>query len=192
MQVPKFLSQSKISLDELVNKFVPKNVSPNIITLVGLGINVLLVVLYFFSTIRLEPFLILYFLTQLFDILDGSLARVRNLTSNTGRLLDTGCDIVGGILLIVVIAVKTNQLSWVWIGILALVYVIRWYFVYRNEDRDIGGYKNALVVGLLLAYYREFDGTVIVQLVALFNVVVVGLNVQDLFGKKSSKALTKR
>jgi phosphatidylglycerophosphate synthase len=188
MQVPKFLSKSKGSLDELVNKFVPKNVSPNTITLVGLGINVLLVILYFFSIIRLELFLILFFLTQFFDILDGSLARVRNLTSNTGRLLDTCSDMLSGILLIVIIAVKTSQLSWVWIGILALVYVIRWYFVYRNEDRDIGGYKNALVVGMLLAYYREFDGTVIVQLVALFNVVVVGLNVQDQFGKKSSKA----
>ena len=54
---------------------------------------------------------------------------------------------------------------------------MRWYFVYKHTDRDIGGYKNALVVGLLLAYYREFDGTVIIQLVALFNVIVIGLNI---------------
>ena len=191
MQVPLFLRQSKTWFENIADRCVPKHIHPNMITVFGFVVNLIVVVCYLVNIIRLDVFLIVYFLTQVFDVLDGAVARVRKTVTNVGRLLDTGSDLVSGVLMLCVIAYKTVLLSWVWIGILCLVYAIRWYFVYRDEDKDIGGYKNALVVGLLLAYYSEFDSTLVVQIIALFNMVVIGLNLQTRAKVSSSASLTK-
>jgi phosphatidylglycerophosphate synthase len=111
-------------------------------------------------------------------MLDGALARSRKLTSDTGRILDTGIDMVSGVLMLVAIASLTTLLNWWWVGILVVLYVVRFWFVLGNKDGELGGYKNALVVGFLIAYWRELDYTLIIELVAIYNIVVIGINLQ--------------
>jgi len=83
--------------------FLPKNkIIPNILTFTGLGINFIGAYLYFEGYMRIAGIVILF--AGLFDILDGAVARARNLATKIGAFTDSVVDrysdfvIFGGIL----------------------------------------------------------------------------------------------
>ena len=180
MKLPPLVSRLQQSFFGLVDRWIPKSITPNQVSIIGLVCNVILLVLYATRAIDLGLFLLLFLLTQVFDIVDGALARARKLTSDMGRILDSAIDMGSGILMLIVVASLTTLLNWWWVAILVLLYAIRFWFVLKDKDSELGGYKNALVIGFLLAYWRDLDYTLIVQLVAVFNVIVLGINVQKL------------
>lgn len=83
--------------------FLPKNkIIPNILTFTGLGINLIGAYLYFEGYMRIAGIVILF--AGLFDILDGAVARARNLATEIGAFTDSVVDrysdfvIFGGVL----------------------------------------------------------------------------------------------
>ena len=82
---------------------LPDNkIIPNILTFTGLGINLIGAFLFFEGYMKIAGFVILF--AGLFDILDGAVARVRNLATEIGAFTDSVVDrysdfvIFGGVL----------------------------------------------------------------------------------------------
>ncbi len=83
--------------------FIPANkIIPNILTFTGLGINLIGAFLFFEGHMRAAGIIILF--AGLFDILDGVVARARNLATKIGAFTDSVVDrysdfvIFGGLL----------------------------------------------------------------------------------------------
>ena len=86
-----------------IETLLPKNrIVPNILTFIGLGINIIGAYCYYRGYIFLGGITILF--AGIFDILDGIVARARNLDSKIGAFIDSVVDrysdfiILGGIL----------------------------------------------------------------------------------------------
>ena len=84
--------------------FLPSSkIVPNILTFTGLGINLIGAFLFFEGYMRIAGIVILF--AGLFDILDGAVARARNLATKIGAFTDSVVDrysdfvIFGGILI---------------------------------------------------------------------------------------------
>ena len=83
--------------------FIPANkIIPNILTFTGLGINLIGAFLFFKGYMRAAGIIILF--AGLFDILDGAVARARNMATEIGAFTDSVVDrysdfvIFGGLL----------------------------------------------------------------------------------------------
>lgn len=179
MRLPRSLKKIQQYLITILDTIIPSSVHPNTITLVGAVLNLIFLTLYAIGLLDIEHFLWLFLSTQLFDIFDGALARKRNLVSRGGQLLDTGVDMVSGIALCLVFITTTHLIQWTWFVLLIVLYSVRYYFVINNQDTEWGGYKNALTVGFLFAWYSYFDFTLIVQVVAIFNITSIIFTIKN-------------
>ncbi len=92
---------------------------PNVITLARIIGTMGLLVLKPFSI----PFLILYFLCGITDIVDGLIARKFNLVSKEGQILDSiaDCFMISVLLLIVVLNFILPVWSLCWIALIAII-----------------------------------------------------------------------
>lgn len=190
MRLPFFLTNLQNILVQGVDKIIPKSVTPNQITLTGLVANILLCIVYVTGHLSFGTFLLGILCTQIFDILDGGIARIRDKVTENGKLLDQLTDSISAILLLLAIFVRTGLIDWWWILILALLYTIRFALVRYNLDREYGGYKNALIISLIAAFYLSVDLTLVVQFVALFNLLVIGFaipNIQNFLSQDRKK-----
>ncbi len=87
-----------------VDFFVRNNISPNRLTLIGFGINIVVAFLYYARSMDLTylQWLIptLFFIAGAFDAFDGSVARKMNLVTKYGGFLDSTLDRYSDALLI--------------------------------------------------------------------------------------------
>lgn len=92
---------------------------PNLITITRIIGTLALLVIKPFSI----PFLILYFLCGITDIVDGVIARKFNLVSKKGQILDSiaDCFMISVLLLIVVLNFKLPIWSQYWIALIAII-----------------------------------------------------------------------
>lgn len=178
MQLPKFTKKVYKQLERWIDTLVPQSVTPNMITIFGGLLNLVLLALFYFKKTDLNSFLWLFLFTQVFDIIDGAVARMRSRTSHLGGLLDNGVDMLSGVGLLVVYQLVVGRIDWFWVGAIAVLYMIRFWFVYRGQDVEMGGYKNALTIGLLCTYWLGLDPVIVVQLVAIFNTIVIAMNIR--------------
>lgn len=177
MRIPKSLYTVQSRLETFFDRIVPNSVHPNTITLIGAVTNGIVLLVYAVDILSVEQLLWLLLLTQVFDIADGAIARKRKLTSVVGQRLDTAVDMLSGIALCVVLMLSIPTLSWLWVVLLSIVYCTRFIVVWQGRDVEWGGYKNALTVGFLCAYYFLFDWTLAVQVVAIFNVIALAQSI---------------
>ncbi len=91
------------SIFSSLEPLLPNNrIIPNILTFTGLGINFIGAFLFFKGHMKIAGFVILF--AGLFDILDGAVARARNLATEIGAFTDSVVDrysdfvIFGGVL----------------------------------------------------------------------------------------------
>lgn len=175
MRLPAKLRENVALVEKAVVSWMPGWVSPNTITIFGGVLNVILLALFYFGSISYYSFLWLFFLTQIFDVLDGMVARVRGLASVFGQRLDTAIDMLSGLGFLFVLFFSGFQIELVWIVALTALYGFRFLLVLKGKDLEVGGYKNALVTGFLLTYYLFLPGMLVVQLVVIFNMLVIGL-----------------
>lgn len=92
---------------------------PNLITIARILGTLVLLVIKPFSI----PFLILYFLCGITDIVDGVIARKYNLVSKKGQILDSIADffMISVLILIVVLNFKLPIWSLCWIALIAII-----------------------------------------------------------------------
>ena len=95
--------------DLIVQLNFMKNVDPNWITYINCCISVYLFINYIFNTDLTCNFIFLIFIRTFLDILDGTLARYYNKTTDFGQNLDCWCDRIFSIaMLFSSILVKQN------------------------------------------------------------------------------------
>jgi len=99
----KFIGNKIEQLFSLLEPLIPDNkIIPNVLTFTGLGINLIGALLFFEGHMKSAAVVILF--AGLFDILDGAVARARNLATEIGAFTDSVVDrysdfvIFGGVL----------------------------------------------------------------------------------------------
>lgn len=124
----RFLEDLKLFLEKLdhyrdkilfvfIKPYWPKQITPNIITTVRIIIGIALFILLFFFGIEDKTLIIsLFFFGVLTDILDGSVARGKNMVTELGAMLDPVADRI----IIITIAVYSLFEHYKWL-LLALL-----------------------------------------------------------------------
>lgn len=111
--------------EKLVNPLLPKlsqtNITPNMITIV----NVFFTIVLFYLGYN-EKNLLCGLGVQIYlflDILDGNLARYKNMTSEFGKKIDWFCDLIFYSLIFIFIGLKTNKpILWIIPSVLTYLY----------------------------------------------------------------------
>ena len=168
--------------DRTLLKLIPKNTTPNHLTLIRLFL--IPVILYFLISNQLILALIFFILASLTDSLDGSLARTRKQISKSGLILDPLAD-----KLLIIISSLFMILYYPYIKIIlgviiidALILLESLVFILLKRELKVPpanwlgkGKMVFQVIGLLLTIiYLLFDSLMALQLsVAFFYLVIV-------------------
>jgi phosphatidylglycerophosphate synthase len=100
--IPSWLDRMTIKAGDALVPLVPHNITPNQITLIGLGSGLCAALSFYlgsFHTAWLLAAAVFVALHIILDCLDGSVARLRHQTSNSGAFLDLFCDCITFILI---------------------------------------------------------------------------------------------
>lgn len=100
--IPSFLDRLSISAGDALVPLVPHGITPNQITLIGLGSGIGAALSFYLASFYkgwLIAAAVLVALHILLDCLDGSVARQRQQTSKSGAFLDLFCDCLAFILI---------------------------------------------------------------------------------------------
>ena len=141
------------------------------------------VLLLFFPSFSVE-FYIVYIICGLTDMVDGTIARKTNSTSNFGAKLDTIADFV----FVFVCSIKilpTLQIPlwlWVWIFIVALIkiFYIAFVFIHKKKLLSIHSILNKItgfalfILPLSLSFVEIKYSSVVVCLIATFSAIQEG------------------
>ena len=138
----KFIENLKLFLEKIVHyrdevlfvfikPYWPRKITPNIITTVRIVIGVLLFSLLFFFKIENKVLIIsLFFFGVLTDLLDGSVARGKNMVTELGSMLDPVADRI----IIITIAVYSlfGPHRWLLLALLLIEIVNLFVSIYYN------------------------------------------------------------
>jgi len=141
----------------LVNK---TNLSPNVITVVGLLLRLITALLFFLGwPLAYSVGALLYCLAYVCDCTDGAVARLTGNMSELGRYLDHISDLVGDLLILAALATSQGEFFSSWIWAMAFMHIAECYisylvgFVLNCHEGTLGAVK---VVGWFNQYRQWF------------------------------------
>ncbi len=126
-----------------------------------------------------------------FDVLDGQLARFRHNQTHFGKLLDAGIDIALSICIVISLLVLEKNIL-LYIGLfLIILYVFRFVAVVKNCEKEIGGLRPSLIIGLLTTFYLQIPINIILSIFLVWNAISALLSVADYVtsGNKNSAGI---
>jgi len=123
------------------------NLSPNLITLLGLFLKLVTAGLFFFGErIGLVAGALCYVTAYICDCTDGAVARLTGKTSEFGRYLDHVSDLVGDILILLALAWSQDLVTQPWLWAMVFIHVSECYisylcgFVLKTHDGDLSSF----------------------------------------------------
>ena len=128
---------------------IPANITPSHITWSGFLIAFFTLIYLSFVNINLTWFLIFAFITLIFDLFDGMLARFRKVTSFKGKVEDAVADGLVNIIFIIGLTQFFN-FSAVFVYILIWSYIAKIILVLLKKDREIGGGRASFLIAILI------------------------------------------
>lgn len=117
--------------ERLIVRFIPKNITPNHVTLLRLALTP--IVFYFIIRGSLGIGLIIFVIAALTDVIDGVMARMRRQISQWGTVYDPVSDkiLIGGVMLILLFRHTNVYLAGTIIGT-ELIYIIAGFALKRH------------------------------------------------------------
>jgi len=109
-------------VDSIVNLLASLHVHPNILTLVGMLINVVAMILFYKGFFQWGALVVIF--AGIFDIVDGEVARRTNRVTKFGAFFDSVIDRYSDLLLLLGLIgwfAKINRLQYVWLTGLCLI-----------------------------------------------------------------------
>ena len=110
------------------------------------------ILLLFFSVFSLE-FYIIYLLCGFSDMIDGTIARKTNSTSEFGAKIDTAADLVFAAVSLIKFSptIHIPQWLWIWVGVIAIIKIgnIIWGYISKKQFISLHTTMNK-ITGLLL------------------------------------------
>ncbi len=107
------------------------NITPNALTLVAFGMKIISAGFFLNGT---HPFLVggalLYQLSYLLDCIDGTVARLKNMTSPLGRYLDHTCDLISGVINVLALGYGQGMLTSPYIIGILFAHISIYYITY--------------------------------------------------------------
>ena len=110
------------------------------------------ILLLFFSVFSLE-FYIIYLLCGFSDMIDGTIARKTNSTSEFGAKIDTAADLVFAAVSLIKFSptIHIPQWLWIWVGVIAIIKIgnIIWGYISKKQFLSLHTIMNK-ATGILL------------------------------------------
>lgn len=154
--------------DLLIKTNIFKNIHPNIITILGIILNLVI-----FNLIKNENLLvsnILIIVRCLCDIMDGTIARKYKKSSKIGGLLDTICDFMFIQLYIYLIVEKLFSDTKIIYGVITFTSLLNIYFM-KDSITDHSNLNNSkTLVGNIIEFSFKNNSIITFSFITIFNV----------------------
>lgn len=159
----------------LLHKFltvIPIGITPNSVSAVGAVVSICALIIGIVQN-NLVLLCWLSLICLIFDIFDGQLARFRHAQTQFGKILDAGVDIMISILIVISVFVLEKNVSLFIVSLLISLYLLRFVAVVKNCEKEIGGLRVSLIVGLLMALYLNIPLDIVLTIFVVWNTISV-------------------